>query len=247
VDHLASKTDLQSFIIWMRSKGFTPGGCNVRIHAVNSFLSWVYEQGITPEHMKLKLLRAERKAIATLNDAEIRRLVTFRPKTYTDRRAWTITVLLLDTGLRIKEILTLERKNVDLDNLILKVLGKGSKERLVPISVEGRKHLWRWTTIKRGRESRWCFSALTGTRLQQRNTYRDIQMVCRRAGIVTKVHPHAFRHCFAVTYIRRGGDIYRLSRLLGHASISTTQIYLRSMGIEHLREAHDSFSPLTAA
>jgi len=137
VDHLPSKTDLQSFIIWMRSKGFTPGGCNVRIRAVNSFLSWAHEQGITPEHMKLKLLRAERKAITTLSDAEIRRLVTFRPKTYTDRRAWTITVLLLDTGLRIEEIPTLERQNVDLEHLLLKVLGKGSKERLVPISVEG--------------------------------------------------------------------------------------------------------------
>jgi len=60
------------------------------------------------------------------------------------------------------------------------------------------------------------------------------------------VNPHAFRHCFAVSYIRRGGDIYRLSRILGHASISTTQLYLRSMGIEHLRENHDTFSVLTA-
>ena len=81
VDHLASRTDLQSFIIWMRSKGFTPGGCNVRIRAVNSFLSWAHEQGVTTEHMRLKLLRAERKAITTLSDAEIRRLLTFKPKT----------------------------------------------------------------------------------------------------------------------------------------------------------------------
>jgi len=79
------------------------------------------------------------------------------------------------------------------------------------------------------------------------NAYRALTVFCRSLGITAKVNPHAFRHCFAVTYIRRGGDIYRLSRLLGHASISTTQIYLRSMGIEHLREAHDSFSPLTGS
>jgi integrase/recombinase XerD len=80
--------------------------------------------------------------------------------------------------------------------------------------------------------------------MNHRNLYRDVVMLCHSIGISTRVHPHAFRHCFAVTYIRRGGDIYRLSRILGHASISTTQIYLRSMGIEHLRENHDTFSPL---
>ena len=67
IERIASKTDLQSFVVWMRSKGFTPGGCNVRIRAVNSFLSWAHEQGVTPEHMRLKLLRAERKAITTLS------------------------------------------------------------------------------------------------------------------------------------------------------------------------------------
>jgi len=58
------------------------------------------------------------------------------------------------------------------------------------------------------------------------------------------VHPHAFRHCFAASYIRRGGDLYRLSRILGHSTITTTQLYLRSMGIEHLQENHAKLSPL---
>ena len=58
------------------------------------------------------------------------------------------------------------------------------------------------------------------------------------------VHPHSFRHYFAVSYIRNGGDIYRLSRILRHTQISTTQLYLRSMGVEHLLEGHSQFSPL---
>jgi integrase/recombinase XerD len=85
-------------------------------------------------------------------------------------------------------------------------------------------------------------------RSQLSNAYRDIKTLCRSAGVVgAHIHPHAFRHCFAVTYVRRGGDIYRLSRLLGHASITTTQRYLRSMGIEHLKEGHEQFSPLVRA
>ena len=70
------------------------------------------------------------------------------------------------------------------------------------------------------------------------------QSVSKRAGVVgPQIHPQAFRHCFAVTYIRRGGDIYRLSRL-GHASITTTQRYLRSMGVDTINEGHQRLSPL---
>jgi integrase/recombinase XerD len=125
------------------------------------------------------------------------------------------------------------------------VLGKGNKERLVPVSLACRKHLWH--QLRAVAPNGWIFATRSGARLSYRNAHRDLTLLCRAAGVQHRqTNPHAFRHCFAVTYIRRGGDIYRLSRLLGHASISTTQIYLRSMGIEHLREAHDSFSPLTA-
>ena len=88
-----------------------------------------------------------------------------------------------------------------------------------------------------------CVSTRSGGRLSYRNAYRDVQSICQTLGIAA--HPHAFRHCFAVSYIRNGGDIYRLSRILGHASISTTSRYLRSMGLEALREGHEQLSPLS--
>lgn len=96
------------------------------------------------------------------------------------------------------------------------------------------------------RQSEYFFYSRTGGRkLTYRNSYRDLKNVCRKIGIEGEhVHPHSFRHYFAVSYIRNGGDIYRLSRILGHTSISTTQLYLRSMGVEHLLEGHSQFSPL---
>jgi integrase/recombinase XerD len=168
--------------------------------------------------------------------------LVFRPTRRTQVRTWTLVLTLLDTGLRIGEVLGLERANLDLENLVLRVVGKGNKERLVPVSVECRKHLYRLTTTQ---PSRYVFSTGRGARLRYRNVYRDIKAVCRAAGVMgAHVHPHNLRHCFATNYIRRGGDIYRLSRILGHSTISTTQLYLRSMGIEHLREGHDRFSLL---
>ena len=124
---------------------------------------------------------------------------------------------------------------------------KGNRERLVPISLECRRRVYLWLTRRHTTPlaSSLVFCTRTGQRLGARNVYRDIKAVCQQAGVSgPHVHPHAFRHCFAVTYIRNGGDIYRLSRILGHASISTTQIYLRSMGIDVIGEGHDRLTPL---
>jgi integrase/recombinase XerD len=123
------------------------------------------------------------------------------------------------------------------------VRGKGNRERLVPISLECRKRLY---VMLKGATADPVFPTYSGLRLTTRNAYRDIKALCGAAGVTgAHVHPHTFRHCFAVTYIRRGGDIYRLSRLLGHASITTTQRYLRSMGVDAIHEGHQRFTPLS--
>jgi integrase/recombinase XerD len=225
----------------MRQRGLTAGGCNVRIRAVNSFLTWLHEEGHLPERLRIKVLRAECRSISTFNDADVRRLMLFRPKGHNQLRAWTIAVVMLDCGLRIEEVLGLERHNVDLEGLVLKVMGKGAKERQVPISTECRKHLWRFL---RKSDSRLVFATRYCRRLLYRNAARDIKKICAAASLRGRSNPHNFRHCFAINYIRNGGDIYRLSRILGHMSITTTQLYLRSMGIEHLQESHAKYSPL---
>lgn len=148
---------------------------------------------------------------------------------------------LLDCGLRISEALSLERENVDLDNLVVRVLGKGSKERLVPISVVLRKHLFRFLRQTSGG---YWFAAYSGTPLERHNAYQELRDLCGLVGITTHVHPHCFRHSYAVHATKNGLDVFRLPRILGHSSINTTQIYLRSMGVEHLKEGHQQFSPL---
>ena len=237
-----SKASLQSFVIAMRDRGLTPGGINMYARTINSYLTWLHDEGHHPERLRIKLLPNPPKPYATFSDADIRRIVTYAPKGWAHLRTWTLAVLLLDTGLRIAEALGLERDGVDLDAMVLRVLGKGQRIRLVPISVEGRKALFRWLSRSEGR---YVLGTKRGRQWSHRNAYRDLTALCRSTlGITARVNPHAFRHCFAVSYIRNGGDLYRLSRILGHASISTTQLYLRSMGIEHLQEGHARYSPL---
>lgn len=241
-----SKAILNAFVVAMRERGLTPGGINMYARTVNSYLGWLHAEGHISEQLRIKLLPNPPKPYNTLSLADMRRLITHAPKGWANLRTWTLAVVLLDTGLRIAEVLGLEREQVDLDGLVLRVLGKGQKVRLVPISIEGRKALFRW--ISRSDESRFVFGTKGGRQWSRRNAHRDLTALCRGLGIATaRVNPHAFRHCFAVSYIRNGGDLYRLSRILGHASISTTQLYLRSMGIEHLQEGHARFSPLVNA
>jgi integrase/recombinase XerD len=237
-----AKTDLDTFVIWMRQKGLSAGGCNMYIRTVNSYLSWLLEEGHIPQKLRIKLLPDPKKPLNTFSNADVRLLLAHKPKGAYHTRTWTLILCLMDTGIRIDEALGLERRNVDLDAFHMKVLGKGNKERIVPISLEFRKHLFRFMQKSDGR---YVFAARTGLKLQYRNAYRDMRNLCNRIGIVgDHVHPHSCRHYFAVSYIRNGGDIYRLSRILGHTSISTTQLYLRSMGVEHLLEGHSQFSPL---
>lgn len=241
-DDALTKTELQTFVIAMRNRGLTPGGCNMYIRTVNSFLSWLHEEGALPQSLRIKLLPNPAKPLKTFSDAEVKRLLTFRPQSQIHARTWTLLVVLLDTGMRIDEALGLERERVDLDALTLTVCGKGNRERIVPMSPECRKPLFRLLSKQTGR---YVFATHGGERLAYRNAYREIKALCRAAGVEgTHVHPHNVRHYFAVTYVRNGGDIYRLSRILGHTSISTTQIYLRSMGLEHLQEGHARYSPL---
>jgi integrase/recombinase XerD len=243
-----NKSTLATWVIEARQRGLTPGGINMYARTINSYLSWLHAEGHISERLRIKLLPNPPKPLRALSDAEIRRLVMFRPTNRIARRTWTITLTMLDTGMRIDEVLSLERANVDLHGLMLRVQGKGNRERLVPISLECRRRLYLWlkpAAAPNRLASSFVFCTRTGHRLTPRNVYRDVKAMCLQAGVGgAHVYPHAFRHCFAVTYIRNGGDLYRLSRILGHASISTTQIYLRSMGIDVISEGHDRLTPL---
>lgn len=233
-----SRRCLDAFVICLRERGLTPGGCNMYIRTVNSFMTWLHEQGHTPEHLRVKLLPNPPRAFRTFSDADVKAILALKPRHPSYQRTWTLILCLMDTGLRIDEALGLQQRDVDFDNLMLKVLGKGNKERFVPFSLEMRKHFYRHTQKKPGR---FVFSTRDGGRLMYRNTYRQIKELCAMAGIEGEhVHPHNFRHFFAVSYLRRTNDIYRLSRILGHTSVSTTTLYLRSMTAEQIAEKHHS-------
>lgn len=242
-----TKDTLKDFVIGMREAGLSPGGCNVYIRSMNSFLTWLHSEGYVTEPLRLRQLPQEKKIIPVFSEKHVQALIRFRPKDQYEWRLHGLVMLLIDTGARIDEVLTCLVSNVDLDNLIVKVRGKGNKERLLPISVEMRKILWVYLNRHRFKvPSDYLFPTRDGNRLEYHNVRRTIKELCERVGIEgVRLSPHGFRHHYAVNFLRRGGDLYRLSKILGHTSVSTTEIYLRSMGTEIVREIYQQLSPLS--
>jgi site-specific recombinase XerD len=115
-----TKASLQGWVKEMRQRGVTAGGINMYARTINSYLTWLHEEGHHPERLRIKLLPNPPNPpnpLKTFSDADIRRVLNFRPKGRTQTRTWTLLVLLFDTGVRIDEALGLEREKVDLDGL----------------------------------------------------------------------------------------------------------------------------------
>lgn len=222
------------------SRRLQPSSVNDYLRAIRAFLTWLHAEGHITDVVKIAYL----KTIATFNGQQIERLLHWKPKTFAENRLATMVRTLLDTGIRIAEAITLGWDDVDLDNMLLKVKGKGSKERLVPFSFELRKALFRWHQINR---HPLVFASTTGTRANQRNVLRDMKWLAKELKIAgVRVSPHTFRHTFATEYLRRGGNIFYLQKILGHSTLEMVQRYLY-LQTEDLQKAHQKLSLLSAS
>ncbi len=242
---LGSKQTIIARIAQLKARGASHITINSYLRCINAYFRWLHvEHG--QDAIRIPKLKEEQKILQTLSTDAIVKITKFRPKTTSRNlfRAHLIVLTMLDTGLRISEVLGLVVADVDFDNLLLRVNGKGGKHRLVPFSFELRKILFRYTRSK----TRLLFGTKNETQVSTVNVGRDIGVLGRKLGMTgVRFSPHTMRHTFAVTFLRNGGDVYVLSRILGHSSITTTTVYLRSLGIETLSMAHQKFSPLVAA
>lgn len=232
-----TEQDYKKRIVELRARGISPISINCWLRAVNGYLNW------SKADFRMSKLKEEKKLLATFSPEQVSKLLAQKQKSLSHQRAQILVALLLDTGLRIAEALSLRRGDCDLENLLLRVVGKGRKERRVPISLEGRKRLYGWLKQHNGE---FVFTTGNGQVLTDRNAQRDVKALCSLAGITgVRCSPHTLRHTFAVNYLRRGGNLEYLRRILGHSSILVTQRYLQSLQPEDLQQVHERLSPLS--
>jgi integrase/recombinase XerD len=153
---------------------------------------------------------------------------------------------ILDTGCRVQELLDARVEDFNFDDLLVNVVGKGDKERRIPFSVDLRRILYRYREASErmgpDRKEPLMFPAHEGGAWDQRNALRSFYLLQDRLGL-KRVGFHRLRHTFATEYLRRGGDVVRLSRTLGHTQITTTMRYLHLL-TDDLSAAHARLSVL---
>ncbi len=198
-----------------------------------SLWTWAMKEGYVEKHI-LRLVekpRPKKVVIKPFTETEIRAMLSGIRRN--KDRDHAIILILLDTGVRASELCNLERDDIDLANRRLKVLGKGNKERLLPISSRTASMLFKYLSGLPDGARPFPFTRTSLAHL--------IHIIGKRAGI--KAHTHRFRHTFAVTFLRNGGDPYTLQEILGHSTMEMVKAYLALAQID-IDAAHRIASPV---
>ena len=198
---------------------------------------------------RLKPPKPEKRMKPTLSPEHVERMLeacdTSTPMGFRD---YVILLLLFDTGMRLTEICSL--RLADYHDTYIKVLGKGRKEREIGLHPEVSKLLWKYVNkYRKGKnaDEPYLFVTVRGGRgpISKTSVGRIIKSAQQKGGLGdVQISPHVFRHTFAKLYLSRGGDLFKLSREMGHSDVSVTRIYLEDFGSTEARKEHASFSPV---
>lgn len=220
------------------------------LSAVRGWLRFLHEQQVIEGHPARDITPARRgtRLPKTLSEREVTALLEVPVQaTAEDRRDRVMLELLYATGLRVSELVSLELAHVNLEVGYLRVTGKGSKQRIVPMGEPARcllldyVHATRPQLLKHG-PSRVLFVSRRGTALTRQAFWKSLRARARRAGVSKAVSPHMLRHSFATHLLGGGADLRSVQTMLGHADIATTQIYTH-VERERLKEVHALLFP----
>jgi site-specific recombinase XerD len=234
---------IQSYLA-QRLDEVSPARVAMERNGLRSFFKFMHSAGLAPADptaniKSFKVTYGERELPSKEDIATLLRCQCYHHKATAKFRL--MLCLLLDTGLRINEACSIRKANINFDRLEIKVMGKGRKERIVPISPFVGRLLEAW--LQRDGQSEWLFPANTKTGYWG-NTgfYKELRNACRKEGI-RQLHPHQLRHFFATHNLRNGARLEVVSRILGHASIAVTADIYTHIDKEEIHETHRQFSP----
>jgi integrase/recombinase XerD len=242
--------DLRDFMVELKRRGLAPASIRRALSSLRGYFAFLLEEGAVASDPseRLEAPRAGRKLPDVLSVEEVTRLLEApnpdHPLYWRDR---SILETLYATGMRVSELVELRISSLDLEEGLCTVFGKGSKERMVPLGAPARRALTRYLDelrprLDRGKGEGKVLLNARGGPLSRVSIWNLVKESAQRAGLGGKVSPHTLRHTFATHLLEGGADLVAVQELLGHADISTTQIYTH-VDREYLREVHRTFHP----
>jgi integrase/recombinase XerD len=244
------RTEVPRYLLALRESGLTPRSVARHLSAIRQFHRFLVRRGRSAQDptAHLEAPRPWRRLPGVLNGDEVDRLLGVRDVgTPHGLRNRAMLELMYASGLRVSELIGLHLGDVDLGLGIVRVVGKGDKERLVPLGDAAAETLRAYLKagrprLERGAASSHLFLGRHGRGLTRQMFWQLIKKVALAAGITKTVTPHTLRHSFATHLLEGGADLRSVQLMLGHADIGTTQIYTH-LSRAHLKEIYDKFHP----
>ncbi|MCJ7807167.1 MAG: site-specific tyrosine recombinase XerD, partial [Dehalococcoidia bacterium] len=242
---------LISYILDLKERNYAPATVARKVAAVKSFFDFLVAEGIIKSDPteNLSSPKVGKALPKPLSAAEVELLLAApaRRSTPEAKRDVAMIELLYATGMRVSELISLNMGDVNLEAGFVRCLGKGSKERIIPVHQEAIRFVKEYivearTQLLRDKDEQALFLNRRGERLTRQGFWLILKTHAKAAGIKKPVTPHTLRHSFATHVLSGGADLRAVQELLGHANISSTQVYTH-LTSEHVRQAYEKAHP----
>lgn len=243
-------THLTDYLVRRKKDGIAASSARVELVAVKIFFRWLAARGKRVGDPAEPILppRLEQHLPGTLNEPDARKLVESITGTEPlDRRDRAILELFYSSGLRVSELVDSRLEHLSLEEGWIRVTGKGKKTRMAPVGTAAKDALAAYLAharpeLVRRKSQSFVFLSRNGTSLTTARIWQIVQERAEKAGLGDHVHPHLLRHSFATHLLNNGADLRVIQEMLGHADISTTQIYTH-VDQSRLKQVHRKFHP----
>ena len=246
----ATRSDLLAFIAWRSEQGAKPRSTARQLSSFRRFYRFLLREGVIKDDptIRIDMPRIGRSLPQSLTEGEVEALLAAPdvndPLGHRDR---TMLEVLYATGLRVSELINLRQSEINLNQGVLRIVGKGDRERLIPLGVEAQNWLRDFISGPRSeilleRQTDYLFPTRRGESMTRQAFWHIIKRYSSQADIRSKMSPHTLRHAFATHLLNNGADLRVVQMLLGHSDLSTTQIYTH-VARARLKELHSEHHP----
>lgn len=241
--------DITKYLKYLSKKNLSTRSIARHISSLKTFYKYLCRRNNNQSNPmdKIEMPKMPKYLPNVLTIDEINKLLDMKLLTPNDYRNKAILELLYATGLRISELVNLEYVNIDMENDLLKVMGKGRKERVVPIGEIAMEYLklyldnYRSFFVKKTINN-YLFLNYRGNHITRQGVFKILKNECLKSGINKEISPHTLRHSFATHLLNNGADLRIIQELLGHSSISTTEIYTH-ISNETIKKDYEEYHP----
>ncbi len=244
------RPNITNFMLHLKDRGLNSNSIARALVAIKVLHRFLLNENYLEDDVTsvLNLPKLWKKLPEVLSTQEVERLLRSpNLKTWTGIRDKAAMELMYATGMRVSEIAGLRLNDLNLDMGFVKCIGKGQKERIIPLGTYASTALTRYIDkvrpkLRKQRDEPTLFLSRLGRRISRQTFWKTIKMYTKRAGIKKEIAPHIFRHSFATHLLERGADLRTVQEMLGHSDISTTQLYTH-VSRERLKQIHRKFHP----